>query len=58
MAARSASRGRVAAATGASPASASEEGWDEGLLWGYALLSFGCVSFAFFVCVCRSYHSL
>ena len=53
MAARSASRGRDASATGFMPPSASEDGWDEGLLWGYALLSFGCVSLAFFVCVCR-----
>ena len=29
----------------------SEIGWDEGLLWGYALLAFGCVTFAFFLSV-------
>lgn len=28
---------------------------DEGLLWGYALLVFGCSSFAFFLCAVRAY---
>ena len=53
MAARSAALTPVRRATGSDSQSTSADGWDEGLLWGIALITFGCVSLAFFLCALR-----